>query len=66
MMSVSRKRFLHCSDGAVTIDWVALTATILIVSVSILPLFVSELQALTNVVDRKLDEADDISLSDPG
>ena len=52
--------FIEDEGGAVTIDWVALAAGILILGVSIIPVIGPEFQNVIDNTERKILEADDL------
>jgi len=48
--------FIGDEDGAATIDWVALAAMVLLLSVGIIPLMQDEFSVLVGTIQTELDE----------
>ncbi|MEO0429157.1 MAG: hypothetical protein AAFR84_16440 [Pseudomonadota bacterium] len=54
-------KFLNNETGAVTIDWVALAAGLLILGVAIVGLLSDELQTVINAIESSLTQATNVS-----
>jgi len=54
-------QFISDDAGAVTIDWVALTAGILLLGVGIVTLLFDEVSNLTGTIQSQLDSANSLS-----
>ncbi|MEL6765860.1 MAG: hypothetical protein AAFP17_01665 [Pseudomonadota bacterium] len=55
------EKFMKADDGAVTIDWVALAAGLLILGVAIVALLQDEVQTIVNEMELIYLTADDVS-----
>ncbi|MEM6971361.1 MAG: hypothetical protein AAF577_01045 [Pseudomonadota bacterium] len=53
--------FLNDESGAVTIDWVALAAGLLILGVAIVGLLTEELQTVVDAIESSLGQATSVS-----
>ncbi|MGF1551373.1 MAG: hypothetical protein ACFBWO_02580 [Paracoccaceae bacterium] len=59
---MDRRSFRGHEDGAVTIDWVALVAGLLITSLVILPFLGNELQSVVDAVETAILEAPETTI----
>lgn len=61
-MAVALRKFLADDNGAVTIDWVALAAGLLILGVGMMGLLSNETQAIVDEMEVLYVQADDFDL----
>lgn len=54
---MQKRHFIRAEDGAMTIDWVALAAGLLLLSVGVVGLFTTEVQAVVDEIEQQLEVA---------